>query len=66
MTGDFNALCFDNVNSSSELNLNDARIKRFTQLKNKFLIVLVLLISYSRMILVIVHLMTNNIKLLRG
>ena len=33
MTGDSNALNYDNFNSSSILNLYDARIKQFTQLK---------------------------------
>ena len=33
--------------------------------KIKFLIVLVLLISHSRMIFVIIHIITNDIKLLR-
>ena len=35
--GDFNALSYDNINSSSILKLNDARIKRFTQLKEQIL-----------------------------
>ena len=35
--GDFNALSNDNINSSSILKLNDARIKRFTQLKEQIL-----------------------------
>ena len=37
MMGDFNALSYDNINSSSILKLNDARIKRFTQLKEQIL-----------------------------
>ena len=37
MTGDFNALSYDNFNSSSILNLYDARIKQFTQLKGQIL-----------------------------
>ena len=37
MMGDFNALSYDNINSSSIIKLNDARIKRFTQLKEKIL-----------------------------
>ena len=37
MTGDFNALSYDNINSSSILELNDERIKRFTQLKEQIL-----------------------------
>ena len=38
MTGDFNALSYDNINSSSMLKLNDARSsKRFTQLKEQIL-----------------------------
>ena len=35
MTGDLNARCYDNINSSSILKLRDARIKRFTQLKKQ-------------------------------
>ena len=35
MMGDFNALSYDNINSSSILKLNDARIKPFTQLKEQ-------------------------------
>ena len=35
MTGDFNALSYDNINSSSILKLNDANIKRFTILRNR-------------------------------
>ena len=37
MTGDFKALSYDNINSSSILKFNDARIKRFTQLKEQIL-----------------------------
>ena len=37
MTGDFNALSYDNINSSSILKLKDARIKRFAQLKEQIL-----------------------------
>ena len=37
MMGDFNALSYDNINSSLILNLNDARIKRFTQFKEQIL-----------------------------
>ena len=37
MTGDFNALSYDNINSSSIIKFKDARIKRFTQLKEKIL-----------------------------
>ena len=37
MTGDFNALSYDNFNSSSILNLYDARINQFTQLKEQIL-----------------------------
>ena len=37
MTGDFNALNYDNINSSSKVELKDARIKRFTQLKEQIL-----------------------------
>ena len=37
MMGDFNALSYDNINSSSIVKLNDARIKRFTQLKEQIL-----------------------------
>ena len=37
MTGDFNALSYDNINSSSILELNDACIKRFTQSKEQIL-----------------------------
>ena len=37
MTRDFNALSYDHINSSSKLQLNDARIKRFTQLKGQIL-----------------------------
>ena len=37
MMGDFNALSYDNINSASILKLTDARIKRFTQLKDQFL-----------------------------
>ena len=37
MMGDFNALSYDNINSSSILKLNDARIKRFTQLEEQIL-----------------------------
>ena len=36
-TGDFIALSFNNINISSIPNLNDARIKRFTQLKEQIL-----------------------------
>ena len=65
--GDFNALSYDNINSSSILNLNDARIKRFTQLKEQILDCFgFLLILHSRMIFVILHIMTNNIKLLHA
>ena len=35
MMGDFNAMSYDNINSSSILKLRDARIKRFTQLKKQ-------------------------------
>ena len=35
MMGDFNALSYDNINSSSILKLNDARIKPFTQIKEQ-------------------------------
>ena len=35
MTGNFNALSYDNKNISSILKLNDARIKRFIQLKEQ-------------------------------
>ena len=37
MMGDFNALSYDNINSSSILKLNDTRIKRLTQLKEQIL-----------------------------
>ena len=37
MMGDFNALSYDNINSSSILKLNDASIKRLTQLKEQTL-----------------------------
>ena len=37
MTGDFNALSYDNIGSSSILKLNDARIKRFAQIKKQIL-----------------------------
>ena len=37
MTGDFNALSYDKINSSSILKLNDANIKRFTQRKEQIL-----------------------------
>ena len=37
MMDDFNALSYDNINSSSILKLNDARIKRFAQLKEQIL-----------------------------
>ena len=37
MTGDFNALNYDKINSSSIIQLNDARIKRFTQSKEQIL-----------------------------
>ena len=37
MMGDFNALSYDKINSSSIFKLNDARIKRFTQLKEQIL-----------------------------
>ena len=65
MTGDFKALSYDNINSYSILKLNEARIKRFTQLKEQILDCLVLLSSHSRMIYLIIHIMTKNKKLLR-
>ena len=37
MTGNFNALSYDNFNSSSILNLYDARVKHFTHLKEQIL-----------------------------
>ena len=37
MTGDFNALSYDNINSSSTPKLKDARIKQLTQLKEQIL-----------------------------
>ena len=37
MVGDFNALSYDKNNSSSISKLNDARIKRFTLLKEQIL-----------------------------
>ena len=37
MPADFNALSYDNIHSSSLLKLIDARIKRFTQLKDQTL-----------------------------
>ena len=37
MMGNFNALSYDNINSSSIIKLNDARIERFTQLKEQIL-----------------------------
>ena len=37
MMGDFNTLSYDNINSSSIFKLNDAHIKRFTQLKEQIL-----------------------------
>ena len=37
MTGDFNAMSYDNINSSSLPKVIDTRINRFTQLKEPIL-----------------------------
>ena len=65
MTGDFNALSYDNLNSSSIFNYMMHVSNNLPNSKNKSLIVLVLLISHSRVFFVILHIMTNNKKLLR-
>ena len=66
MMGDFNQLSYDNINSSSILKLNDARIKRFTQLKEQILDCFGFVDFALKNDFVIIHIMTNNIKLLHA
>ena len=65
MLGDFNALSYDNINSSSVKKLMMHVSNDLPKSKNKLLIVLVLLILQSKMIFVTIHIMTNSIKLFR-
>ena len=64
MLGDFNALSYDNINSSSVKKLMMHVSNDLPKSKNKLLIVLVLLILQSKMIFVTIHIMTNSLKLL--
>ena len=63
---DFKALSYDNIHSSSIIKLNDAHMKRFTQLKEQIIYCFGRVDFALKNVFAIIHTMTNNLIFLRA